>query len=281
VVGNISSGEVFTVTQTGNPYGGFNVYGYDLSGNSFTYQTGTSIPNSTTYTYTGSGWIQGEVNLLVYGTSSFGTGYTYTDGSGNPDSLSIFSITPLDFSWSSIATGDAVNVSFGAGSEGSLLYYGENPSTSSPYYVEYLSDASGVTTGAGGIALIDFGSTASNNWAFYYDYASQSSSPLNSGGTFTFTYGSSSNSNEFTIPSNSDISGTFTFEIVNAAMKDIYIVVGNISSGNTFTITQTGNEYGGFNVNGYDLAGNSFTYTTPSSTPPNSKTYTYTGSGWS
>jgi len=272
VVGNISSGDLFTVTQEGNPYSGFNVYGYDLLGKSFMYSTGGSTPNSTYYTYTGSGWSIGYG--LVYGTPSSGTGYTYTDGSGNPDSLSISSLTPLDFSWSSIATGDAVDVYFGSGSQGSLLYYGENPSTSSPYYVEY------TTADAGGVSLIDFGSKTGNNWAFYYDYASQSSYPLNGGGTFIFTYGSTSSSNQFTIPSTSDSSGTFTFEIVNAFLKDIYIVVGNISSGDLFTVTQEGNVYSGFNVNGYDLAGNSFSYKTISSTP-NSTTYTYTGSGWS
>lgn len=197
---------------------------------------------------------------LVYGTSSSGTGYTYTDTSGYPDVLTVSS--PLSFLWTSISEGDIVDVQFDSGTDGSILYYSNN----FIYGVEYTGST------ANTISLIYF-MKYTLNWPFYYDYTSPPSNT--NAGYYTFYNGQNTT---FVTVNSTDASGTFSFSTKynSGETQDlVYIVVGNITAGETFYVQSDVSSPVFVTV--YDISGNKYYYTV-------SKNVTislyYTGSGW-
>jgi hypothetical protein len=236
------------------------VYVYDISGNGTSYDT-TGVDVKELY-YTGSGWvIPNNPQYLTYGVASTNTGYTYTDTSGSPPDLLTVSL-PLSFAWLSISQGDIVDVQFGSGTNGTILSYG---SSTSSYYVEYTG------TTANTISVVYFKNNTIN-WPFYYDYTSSSNT---NAGEYTFYSGGSQNTTFVTVNNNTDTSGTFSFSSTNGYTNQVYIVVGNITAGETFYV-QSNVSFSLF-VAVYDIFGNGNSYTV-------SKNVTvslyYTGRAW-
>jgi hypothetical protein len=133
----------------------------------------------------------------------------------------------LTFQWISIAKEDIVYTLYEAGVSSTTLYYGNNPLS----YVQYTGALT--TSSTGGSVPLSFGPII--NWAFYNDYLN--TIPQKGGQFYIQNYQNSVNISVEKIGGN-----TFEYSVTNASNPDpyFYLVVGNIASGETFTIQQTG-----------------------------------------
>uniref|UniRef100_A0A6C0ICX1 Uncharacterized protein n=1 Tax=viral metagenome TaxID=1070528 RepID=A0A6C0ICX1_9ZZZZ len=208
---------------------------------------------------------------LVYGTDSSGTGYIY-NVSGTTLEVSNSNLT---FQWTSIATENIVYTLYEAGVSSATLYYGNNASS----YVQYTGALT--TSSTGGSVPLSFGPSVIINWAFYNDYLNTISQ---TGGQFKIqTYQKSVNISVLKIGGN-----TFEYSVTSASDSDpfFYLVVGNIASGETFTIQQTGTTPSNAYIYVFDTTkcGGFFTPCNKIGVQQNATTTTtcikYTGSGW-
>jgi Pectate lyase superfamily protein len=172
------------------------------------------------------------------------------------------------FEWSTINTGDVVYTVFDSGVSNTIL--NDNTGPSLVEYIGPLTDSSGGSVPLIYVPLF----TNTTNWAFYHDYSNNTSPPL--GGQCYL----SSTAQNATV-SVLQLSGNrFQYSVSSASAPILYLVVDNISTGSSLTITQIGNP-SSFDcvVYVYDMSGS---YLSTTQTPcVLSTTVYYTGNGWS
>lgn len=178
-------------------------------------------------------------NCLTYGTDSSGTGYTYTDLSGNLDTLTISDVSgEIKFEYLSstgsapIATNDVVEVVVldTSNVEPSVVVFYYDGSGSN---IAFFQNTSGVQIQQQIIYL-----SSTPNWGLYFDYDQTTS--LGTGGFITLSYPTSSVGIDTL---SYDTSGAMltcnidtTFDVSGSTINTIYFVVAGAVSGDLLTV---------------------------------------------
>ena len=174
-----------------------------------------------------------------------------------------------DFTWTNISNGKTVITECGSKLTNTTFYWGENTNSS-------ITCLGGVESANAKVQFIYFPNHI-DNWAFYHDCWAPR---ILAGGKYSIQYGKPSDTAVITTTQVGGASRKFTYSVVSATKPFLYLVVGNISANETFTIQQTGaHPYEGFTVYLYDTAGNVL-LTQQTASNSYTSTATYTGSGW-